>query len=87
MMQTEDKYNNYCAVIFTSAQTKSLSGYTKMAGKIEVPAKLETGFLGFDSARNEIGITVSYWKNLEAIKKWKQQTDHLIVQNKGKNDW
>jgi heme-degrading monooxygenase HmoA len=40
-----------------------------------------------DSARNNIGITVSYWETLEDIKNWKRHSDHLKAQEKGKKDW
>lgn len=67
-MQTEDKERIYYAVIFTSIQTKAITGYSMMADKIEALAKLQTRFLGVDSLRNGIGITVSYRKNRETIK-------------------
>jgi len=38
-----------------------------MAKKIESLAKSQKGFLGIDSARNEVGITLSYWESLEDI--------------------
>jgi len=77
----------YYAVIFTSTHTENTEGYTEMAEKMESLAKAQKGFLGMDSAKNTIGITVSYWENLDAIKKWKQQTDHLEAQLKGRQDW
>ncbi|MFT5242458.1 MAG: heme-degrading monooxygenase HmoA [Psychroserpens sp.] len=77
----------YYAVIFTSIQTKNSKDYDDMANQMEVLAKQQNGFMSIDSARNEIGITVSYWESLEAIKNWKQQTDHLIAQQKGRKDW
>jgi heme-degrading monooxygenase HmoA len=43
--------------------------------------------LGLESARNEIGITVSYWKNLESIKKWKDNLDHIDAQKSGISMW
>ena len=46
----------------------------------------QEGFLGVDSARNEVGITVSYWKSLDAIAQWKQHADHRIAQQKGRSD-
>lgn len=58
-----------------------------MSELMENLAKQQTGYIGMDSAKNDIGITVSYWKDLEAIKNWKQQTDHLIAQQKGRSDW
>jgi len=80
-------FNPYYAVIFTSTQKVKIEGYAEMANKMEELAKQQPGFLGMDSARNEVGITVSYWKNLEDIKQWKQHTDHLEVQLKGRNYW
>ncbi|MFH4965980.1 antibiotic biosynthesis monooxygenase [Gaetbulibacter sp. M235] len=75
------------AVIFTSKHSENTEGYSEMAEKMELLAKQQEGFLGIDSARNEIGITVSYWASLDAIKNWKQQTDHLEAQQKGKTEW
>ena len=77
----------YYAVIFTSKHSENTQGYTEMADRIETLAKQQDGFLGMDSARNNVGITVSYWKSLDAIKTWKQQTDHLEAQQKGKETW
>lgn len=77
----------YYAVIFTSIQTETTEGYAEMAEQMENLAKDQKGFISIDSARNAIGITVSYWKSLEAIQQWKQHTDHLIAQQKGIKNW
>ena len=77
----------YYAVIFTSTKTKNDNGYNQMAELMEKLAKEQRGFLGVESARNEIGITVSYWKDLESIKNWKVNTDHLLAQQKGIESW
>lgn len=77
----------YYAVIFTSKRTEGDKGYTQMAEKIESVVKDQPGFLGFESARNETGITVSYWKDLESIKKWSQNREHTIAKEQGKNKW
>lgn len=77
----------YYAVIFTSTHSENTEGYTEMANQMESLAKQHSGFLGIESARNDIGITVSYWESLEAIKNWKQQTDHLVAQQKGRDHW
>lgn len=58
----------YYAVIFTSTITESDSGYSEMADKMAELAATQEGFLGFESARESIGLTVSYWSSLEAIK-------------------
>jgi heme-degrading monooxygenase HmoA len=77
----------YYAVIFTSLRNDGDIGYAEMAKKMEAIAKLQDGFLGIESARDALGITVSYWRDLESIRKWKQHTDHLEAQEKGKNSW
>jgi len=79
--------NQYYAVIFTSTRTDGDNGYTEMAQQMENLAKQQRGYLGIESARGEIGITVSYWESLEAIANWKANTDHLFAQQKGKSDW
>ena len=77
----------YYAVIFTSTRTEVEAGYTEMAIKMVELAKAQPGFIGMESARSEIGITVSYWENLEAIKNWKANMEHLEAQEKGKTTW
>ena len=58
----------YYAVIFTSTRTAVDDGYAEMATKMVELAQQQEGFLGIESARNDIGITVSYWRDLESIK-------------------
>jgi heme-degrading monooxygenase HmoA len=80
-------FKPYYAVIFTSTQTEAIDGYTEMAEKMEALAKAQKGYLGIESARNSIGITVSYWESLDAIKAWKANTEHLLAQQKGREQW
>jgi heme-degrading monooxygenase HmoA len=77
----------YYAVIFTSTRTAVDDGYAEMAEYMVALAKNQEGFLGVESARNETGITVSYWENLEAIAKWKAHAEHQLAQQKGINEW
>lgn len=58
-----------------------------MAEKMEALAKQQKGYLGIESAKNEVGITVSYWESLKAIKNWKANTEHLLAQQKGREQW
>lgn len=78
---------NYYAVIFTSKRTNIDENYSEVAQKMETLAQQQPGFLGIESARNEIGITVSYWESLEAISQWKQNLDHLDAQFLGRQKW
>jgi len=47
----------------------------------------QRGFLGIESARDTLGITVSYWDSLEAIAAWKQNSAHLVAQQRGRDLW
>ena len=76
----------YYAVIFTSL-LKSDDGYNEMAEKMEQLANQQEGYLGVESVRNDLGITISYWESLEAIKKWKLNVEHIEAQNMGKTNW
>ena len=78
----------YYAVIFTSHRTEyDDDGYGEMANKMVELASHQPGFLGVESARESIGITVSYWRDLESIKAWKQNADHLVAQQRGRSNW
>lgn len=77
----------YYAVIFTSLRTTLNDDYNETALRMVELAKQQVGFLGVESARNEIGLTVSYWKDLESIKNWKENSEHLLAQEKGKKNW
>jgi heme-degrading monooxygenase HmoA len=78
----------YYAVIFASHRTEGDRGYGKMADKMVELAAQQEGFLGVESARDEeLGITVSYWESLDAIKKWKEHSAHQVAQDRGKIEW
>ena len=54
---------------------------------MEELAKLQDGYLGIESTRNEIGITVSYWKDLASITKWKNNIEHTEARDRGREQW
>ncbi len=76
----------YYAVIFTSVRTEGDGGYADMAQRMLVLAQKQDGFLGVESAREQVGITVSYWRDLASIAAWKANSEHQLAQNKGQ-DW
>lgn len=76
----------YFAVIFTSIRTNNDNGYTETAKQLLELASNQPGFLGFESARQELGISVSYWASMEAIAAWKENSIHRHAQNRAK-DW
>jgi len=77
----------YYAVIFTSVRIEGDNGYTEMADRMVELASEQDGFLGVESARNEVGITVSYWRDLESIQKWKEHAEHSIARERGRKEW
>ena len=77
----------YYAVIFTSIRTEEDNGYGEMADAMVELAAKQPGFLGVESAREGLGITVSYWESLEAIAAWKQDSAHLTAQRQGRKTW
>lgn len=77
----------YYCVIFTSLLSETDEEYAHYNQFLEDEAKKYPGFLGMDSARTGLGISVSYWKDTETIQAWKKHTDHIYAQQKGINKW
>jgi heme-degrading monooxygenase HmoA len=77
----------YYAVIFTSIRTEDDNAYAETATRMEELAKEQEGFLGIEAARESVGITVSYWKDLESIKNWHAHAEHKLAQAKGYEIW
>lgn len=80
----------YYAVIFTSTRADfDNAGYAAMSERMAELAIGQPGFLGMESARENdgVGITVSYWKSLDAIARWREHAEHQVAQSKGRSVW
>jgi len=77
----------YYAVIFSSHRTEGDNGYSEMAERMAQLASRQPGYLGMESAREGLGITVSYWESLEAIRNWKKNAEHQEAQRLGHQVW
>ncbi|WP_457788513.1 antibiotic biosynthesis monooxygenase family protein [Pseudomonas sp. PL-6] len=77
----------YYAVIFTSTLNADDRGYAAMAARMVELAAEQPGFLGLESARDGLGITVSYWRDLESIAAWKANAEHREAQRQGRGRW
>lgn len=77
----------YYAVIFSNHLKDDSSGYAEMADRMVELASQQKGFLGVESARDELGITVSYWSDIESIKSWKANAEHQEAQRIGHEKW
>ena len=77
----------YYAVIFTSLRTDQDQGYGVMAERMLELAAKQPGYLGVESAREGIGMTVSYWADMQSIKGWKANLEHSEAQRLGRQQW
>ena len=77
----------YYAVIFTSTRTDGDDGYGAMAARMMKMAAEQPGYLGVETARDGVGITVSYWRSLEDIANWKRVAEHREAQRSGREKW
>ena len=79
----------YYAVIFTAQRSRGDHGYTKMSEHIASLAKVQPGYLGFESVEDSKGfeITVSYWDSEESIRAWKAHIEHQAAQERGRQAW
>ena len=78
----------YYAVIFSSTLADDAEGYSTMAERMVALAREQEGFIDVESASRTsegFGITVSYWRDLESIKKWKAQSEHAAAQRMGRD--
>src|SRR5262249_40617116 len=80
----------YYAVVFSSVRTEGQHAeYGAMADRMVELAARQPGFLGVESARDGdgVGITVSYWDSLEAIRAWGRVAEHRVAQALGREAW
>jgi heme-degrading monooxygenase HmoA len=77
----------YTAVIFTSLRNDGDRGYAAMSAEMDALARQQPGFLGVEAAREGVGITVSYWRDEDAARAWKQVAEHLAAQRRGRQIW
>lgn len=83
----------YYAVIFSFTMRDGLSeqeftSYRNLATKLMKYANEIDGFYGEDAAKGDVlSITVSYWRDEEAIKIWREDARHIAARALGKDIW
>ncbi len=77
----------YYAVVFTSRLSGDDDGYGDTAERMVQLAAQQPGFLGVDSARDGLGITVSYWRDEDSITAWRQHAEHTLARETGRERW
>ncbi len=79
----------YIAAVFTSIRTNVEGGYDKMNELTITELDSIEGYLGYEAFRDEngFGVNVSYWKDMESLKRWRDNTLHQKAQELGKEKW
>lgn len=77
----------YYAVVFSSLRATGDDGYAAVSERMLELAAEQPGYLGVESARDGLGITVSYWRDLESIRSWKAVAEHRLAQEAGRERW
>ena len=80
----------YVAVIFTNRKAADADdAYGTTAARMVELAHDQDGFLGFESATGEDGLTISnsYWRDEAAALAWKRNAEHLAAQKLGREKW
>ena len=77
----------YYAIVFKTILTDNIAKYHETGEKMQALEKLQKGYLGIESARNDIGIKVSYWETLDDIIAWKNNIEHTNARNLGREKW
>ncbi len=78
----------YYAVIFSSTLADDAEGYGEMAARMVELSREQEGFIDVESASRTtegFGITVSYWRDLESIRRWKSVSEHAAAQRMGRD--
>lgn len=58
-----------------------------MSDRMDELAAQQPGYLGIESAREGVGITVSYWATAEHARAWKAVAEHRGAQRLGREQW
>ena len=76
------------AVIFRAKINKIDEAYSEVAKQMRELAIVKYGCIEFTSVtEGENEIAISYWENLDHIKLWKQDSEHLVAQSLGREKW
>ena len=79
----------YVCAVFTSIRTDVQEGYDEMDELTFKEIENIEGYLGCESFRdgNGFGVNISYLKDMNAPKNWKENTLHKKAQALGKEKW
>ncbi|MEU1084333.1 antibiotic biosynthesis monooxygenase [Streptomyces sp. NPDC005908] len=79
----------YYAAVFTTVRTQDQSDYSETSSHLEDLVKDVPGYLGMDHAQTPggLGITVSYFRDADALTEWRTNAEHRAAQKRGRAQW
>ncbi|MER6563925.1 antibiotic biosynthesis monooxygenase [Streptomyces sp. NPDC001027] len=79
----------YYVAVFTAVRTQDQSGYAETGARMEELVKDVPGYLGMDHAQTPggLGITVGYFRDADALTRWRRDAEHLVAQERGRAEW
>lgn len=79
----------YYVVVFSALRTSVEEGYVAAGERMFALAQTQPGFLGGESASGPDGFQISalYWTDPASIRAWKENTEHLAVQERARREW
>ena len=76
------------AVIFRAEILALDPEYAAMAGRLRALALEQYGCLEFFAVtEGDQEVAISYWESESQIRQWKQDAEHLVAQENGRNKW
>ncbi|WP_370254639.1 antibiotic biosynthesis monooxygenase [Streptomyces sp. V4I8] len=79
----------YYVAVFSTVRTPNQNDYSETNARMEDLVKDVPGFLGMDHAQTPggLGITVSYFRDADALTEWRTNVEHRAAQERGRADW
>lgn len=79
----------YYVAVFTTVRTQNQNDYSETEARLEDLVKDLPGYLGMDHAQTPggLGITVSYFRDADALTEWRTNAEHRAAQKRGRAEW
>ncbi|MEU8794084.1 antibiotic biosynthesis monooxygenase [Streptomyces sp. NPDC048643] len=79
----------YYLAVFTTVRTQDQNGYGETNARMEELVRDIPGYLGMDHAQTpgELGITVAYFRDADALTEWRSNAEHRAAQQRGRAEW
>jgi heme-degrading monooxygenase HmoA len=79
----------YYTAVFTSIRPDAPEGYAETGARMRELVADVPGFLGYETARTPggIGISVAYFRDLEALDAWRLDAEHQAAKRHGRQHW